>query len=64
MRPKRMINEVKKESEMKKLYQTGVALLAAALLSPSAWAGEGPKGHSHDEAFSAGEPGNGATTYG
>lgn len=44
----------------------GIALVAAALLSASAWAGEGPAGHSHGhghgeghgESFSAGEPGN------
>ncbi|MEH2611097.1 putative cupredoxin-like copper-binding protein [Bradyrhizobium sp. AZCC 1693] len=60
MRPKRTINEVKRSENMQKRYQTGVALLAAALLSASAWAGAGPKGHSHshDEAFSAGEPGD------
>jgi uncharacterized cupredoxin-like copper-binding protein len=44
--------------------RSGIALVAAALLSASAWAGEGPAGHSHDhgdghgESFSAGEPGN------
>jgi uncharacterized cupredoxin-like copper-binding protein len=45
---------------VKKLHRTGVALLAATLLSPADWAGAGPKGHSHnhDEAFSAGEPGD------
>ncbi len=39
---------------------SGVALAAVTLLSASAWAGEGPSGHSHghDETFSAGEPGN------
>ena len=39
-----------------------IVLAAAALLSASAWAGEGPAGHSHgqghDASFSAGEPGN------
>ncbi|MEP6837486.1 MAG: cupredoxin family protein [Bradyrhizobium sp.] len=41
-----------------------LALVAAALLSTHAWAGEGPAGHSHgtehghNDAFSAGEPGN------
>ena len=41
-----------------KKYQTGIALLAALLLSASAWAGAGPSGHSHGEGFSAGEPGD------
>ncbi|MFX5734540.1 copper oxidase, partial [Acinetobacter baumannii] len=27
-------------------------------ISAIAWAGEGPKGHSHDESFSAGDPGD------
>jgi len=43
---------------MKKLHQTGIALIATVLLSASAWAGAGPAGHSHDESFSAGEPGD------
>jgi uncharacterized cupredoxin-like copper-binding protein len=42
---------------------SGIALVAATLLSAGAWAGEGPAGHSHaghghGEAFSAGEPGD------
>jgi uncharacterized cupredoxin-like copper-binding protein len=45
---------------MKKLHQTGIALFATVLLSVSvsARAGSGPSGHSHDETFSAGEPGD------
>ncbi|WP_108521037.1 cupredoxin domain-containing protein [Bradyrhizobium algeriense] len=45
---------------MKTLNRTGIALVAALLLSASAWAGAGPSGHSHshDEAFSAGVPGD------
>jgi len=42
---------------MKNWRQTGIALVSTVLLSVSAWAGAGPAGHSHDEAFSAGEPG-------
>jgi len=42
--------------------KSGIALIAATLLSANAWAGEGPSGHSHShghgETFSAGEPGN------
>ncbi len=42
--------------------KSGIALIAATLLSANAWAGEGPSGHSHGhghgETFSAGEPGN------
>ena len=40
--------------------RSGIALVAATLLSAHAWAGEGPSGHSHGhgETFSAGEPGN------
>ena len=40
---------------------SGIALVAATLLSAGAWAGEGPAGHSHaghGESFSAGEPGD------
>jgi len=37
--------------------RTFVALVATALLTASAWAGQGPPGH-HDESFSAGEPGD------
>jgi len=39
---------------------SGIALVAATLLSAYAWASEGPSGHSHghSETFSAGEPGN------
>ena len=45
---------------MKTLNHIGITLVAMALLSAAAWAGEGPAGHSHghDEAFSAGEPGD------
>ncbi len=45
---------------MKDLKRTGIALIATVLLSATAWAGEGPAGHGHghDEAFSAGEPGD------
>ncbi len=40
--------------------RSGIALVAATLLSAHAWAGEGPAGHSHGhgQSFSAGEPGN------
>jgi len=40
--------------------KSGIALVAATLLSANAWAAEGPSGHSHGhgETFSAGEPGN------
>src|SRR6188472_4256641 len=40
--------------------RSGIALVAATLLSAQAWAGEGPAGHSHGhgQSFSAGEPGN------
>lgn len=45
---------------MKTLNRTGIALVATLLFSTAAWAGAGPKGHSHshDEVFSAGEPGD------
>ena len=43
---------------MKTLTRTAVALVATTLLSAAAWAGAGPSGHSHDETFSAGEPGD------
>jgi uncharacterized cupredoxin-like copper-binding protein len=41
-------------------HQSAIALIAAALLSATAWAGEGPAGHKHGhgESFSAGEPGD------
>jgi uncharacterized cupredoxin-like copper-binding protein len=44
--------------------KSGIAIVAATLLSATAWAGEGPAGHSHSHShghaasFSAGEPGN------
>ena len=40
--------------------KSGIALLAATLLSAHAWAGGGSDGHSHSHGatFSAGEPGN------
>ena len=43
---------------MKTLNPSGTALVAAVLLSTAAWAGAGPSGHSHDETFSAGNPGD------
>jgi uncharacterized cupredoxin-like copper-binding protein len=43
---------------MKTLNRTGIALVATVLLSAAAWAGAGPSGHSHDDVFSAGEPGD------
>jgi len=38
--------------------RTFIALIGAALLTASAWAGEGPPGHHRDDLFSAGEPGD------
>lgn len=45
---------------METLNRTGIALVATVLLSTAAWPGAGPAGHSHshDEAFSAGAPGD------
>jgi uncharacterized cupredoxin-like copper-binding protein len=43
---------------MKNWNRTGITLVSTVLLSVSAWAGAGPAGHSHDETFSAGEPGD------
>lgn len=43
---------------MKNWHKVGVALIGMTLASPYAWAGEGPPGHHHDEAFSAGEAGD------
>lgn len=45
---------------MKLIKSSALVFAAASLLSAAAWAGAGPAGHSHshDEAFSAGEPGN------
>lgn len=44
---------------MKTLHRTAISLVATTtLLSAAAWAGAGPSGHSHDETFSAGEPGD------
>ncbi len=43
---------------MKNWHQNGIALVSTVLLTVSAWAGAGPAGHSHDETFSAGEPGD------
>jgi len=45
---------------MQLIKSSALVLAAASLLSAAAWAGAGPAGHSHshDEAFSAGEPGN------
>ena len=38
--------------------RTFVTLAGTALLAASAWAGEGPSGHHHDDPFSAGQPGD------
>jgi len=38
--------------------RTFIALVGVAVLTASAWAGEGPAGHPHDDSFSAGEPGD------
>ena len=41
--------------------KSGIVLVAATLLSSTAWGAEGPAGHSHSghgQSFSAGEPGN------
>jgi uncharacterized cupredoxin-like copper-binding protein len=35
-----------------------IAFAALTSISTIAWAGAGPKGHSHDDSFSAGEPGD------
>lgn len=43
---------------MKHATLTLIAFAAVTSISATAWAGEGPKGHSHDESFSAGEPGD------
>jgi len=45
---------------MEIIKSSALVFAAASLLSAAAWAGAGPAGHSHshDEAFSAGEPGN------
>lgn len=43
---------------MKTVNRSGIALIAASLLSAAAWAGEGPAGHHHDNSYSAGELGN------
>ncbi|HCX17282.1 MAG TPA: copper resistance protein [Afipia sp.] len=43
---------------MKQATISLIALAAVTSISAIAWAGEGPKGHSHDESFSAGEPGD------
>ena len=43
---------------MKTFYPTGIALVATVFLSAPALAGAGPSGHSHDDSFSAGEPGD------
>jgi uncharacterized cupredoxin-like copper-binding protein len=43
---------------MKYLHKTCIALVGLVLVAPPAWAGAGPSGHSHDESFSAGEPGD------
>ncbi|HAO43952.1 MAG TPA: copper resistance protein, partial [Afipia sp.] len=41
---------------MKQATISLIALAAVTSISAIAWAGEGPKGHSHDESFSAGGP--------
>jgi uncharacterized cupredoxin-like copper-binding protein len=45
---------------MKRWQLAGTVALSSLLLTASAWAGAGPPGHSHshDEIFSAGEPGD------
>lgn len=45
---------------MKRWQLAGTAVLGSLFLSAAAWAAEGPPGHSHshDETFSAGEPGD------
>lgn len=43
---------------MKKWREVGIAVISATAICTSAWAGAGPTGHSHDESFSAGEPGD------
>lgn len=45
---------------MNLIKSSALVFAAASLLSAAAWAGAGPAGHSHshDETFSAGEPGN------
>ena len=43
---------------MKQATISLITLAAVTSISAIAWAGEGPKGHSHDESFSAGEPGD------
>jgi uncharacterized cupredoxin-like copper-binding protein len=43
---------------MKTLSRTGIALVATLVLWATAWAGERPPGHQHDDSFSAGEPGD------
>lgn len=42
---------------MKQLFQIGLAVIAATIVAPSAWADAGHGTHSH-ESFSTGEPGN------
>jgi len=43
---------------MTKVREIGIALVCTMVISASAWSGEGPAGHGHDETFSAGEPGD------
>jgi uncharacterized cupredoxin-like copper-binding protein len=38
--------------------RTFITLVGVAFVTASAWAGEGPPGHHHDDSFSAGEPGD------
>ncbi|MDO9059636.1 MAG: cupredoxin family protein [Bradyrhizobium sp.] len=43
---------------MRNWTRTGIAVVAATLLSANGWAGPAGHNHSHRETFSAGEPGN------
>lgn len=43
---------------MKNWHKVGIAVIGATAICTSAWGGAGPAGHSHDESFSAGEPGD------
>lgn len=43
---------------MKTIKRTAFAFVAIVVASAAAWAGEGPANHSHDESYSAGQPGD------